>query len=149
MVGTLAPIPTTTRSLTCNRRGGSRYPASPPTSASRPKARRGWPTRRASFTSSPELPQRVAPLALGAQRSADAANLGVPVAQRLGTGVHGVVAEEKVIRMRGRGTDHEPRVALGDEVDRFFGGLEDGDLRGVDARRRPQRPIEHRCPGYR
>src|SRR5258708_2673028 len=95
------------------------------------------------------LPQRVAPLALGTEAAADTANLRLGVAQRLRTRVHRVVTEKKVVRMRGRRTDHEPGLALGDEIDRVLRAVEDSDLRARNAAGRAQRAIEHRGPGHR
>src|SRR5712691_9265467 len=95
------------------------------------------------------FPQRVASLAISAEFLADATNLRLALAQRLGRGVHGVVAEDEVVRMLGRRAEHEPRVALGEEVDRFLGGFEDRDLPAGNARGAPERPILHGDPGHR
>src|SRR2546423_7327853 len=76
-------------------------------------------------------PQR----SIGAELLTDAANLRLPLAQRLGARMHRVIAEDEGMRMLRRGTEHEARLALGDEVDRLLRGLEDGDFTAGNGRR--------------
>src|SRR5207253_856790 len=59
-------------------------------------------------TLSMELPQR----SIGAELLTDAANLRLSLAQRLGAGVHRVIAEDEVMRMLCRRTEHKARLAL-------------------------------------
>src|SRR2546430_5476717 len=87
-------------------------------------------------------PQR----SIGAELLADAANLRLPLAQRLGARVHRVVAEDEVMRMLRRRTENEPGVAFGDEVDRLPRRLEDRDLPAGNRRGRPEHPFMHRDP---
>src|SRR5256885_9542699 len=96
-------------------------------------------------TLSMELPQR----SIGAELLTDAANLRLSLAQRLGAGVHRVIAEDEVMRMLRRGTEHEARVALGDEVDRLLRGLEDGDFTAGDGRGGPKHAFVHGDPRHR
>src|SRR5205823_4665057 len=79
----------------------------------------------------------------------DPANLALPLAQRLGAGVHGVISEDEVMRMFRRGTEHEAGLALGDEVDRLLRSLEDGDFTAADGRRGPKRAFVHGYPRHR
>src|SRR5438105_4085610 len=79
----------------------------------------------------------------------DPANLALPLAQRLGAGVHGVISEDEVMRMLRRRTEHEARLALGDEVDRLLRGLEDGDFTAGDGRRGPKHAFVHGDPRHR
>lgn len=77
--------------------------------------------------------ERTALLALGTKLTSDAANLGLSALKRVDTGVHGVVAEHEFVGMLSGGTQHEARVALGDQFDRRLGALEDRDLSTRDA----------------
>lgn len=77
---------------------------------------------------------------IGAEILADSTNLRLALLQRLPPFVSGVVAGGKVMWMLGRGTEHEPRLALGDEVDaphpswspRFGEKLLEGIQQGLD-----------------
>src|SRR5438874_2562078 len=100
-------------------------------------------------TLSMESPSLTAQRSVGAEPLADAANLHFPPAQRLGAGVHRVIAEDEVMRMPRRGTEHEARVALGDEVDRLLRGLEDGDFTAGDGRGGPKHAFVHGDPRHR
>src|SRR5712664_3147389 len=79
----------------------------------------------------------------------DAPNLRLALAQRFGARVHGVVAEDEVMRMRGPPTEHEPRAAFGGEVNRLVEGLEDRDLPARNGRGGPEDAIEHGDPAHR
>src|SRR5437660_8388228 len=48
-----------------------------------------------------------------------------------------------------RRTEHEARPALGDEVDRFLRGLEDGDFTAGDGRGSPKHAFVHGDPRHR
>src|SRR5207302_4952906 len=72
---------------------------------------------------------------LGAELLADSTNLRLAPPQRLGAGMHRVVAEGELVRMLRRRTEYEPGFSLGDEVDRLLGRLESGDFDGENRRK--------------
>src|SRR5438309_10598171 len=80
---------------------------------------------------------------VGAKLLADAADLALPLAQRLGAGVDGVISEDEVMGMPHRRTEHESRLGRGDEIDRLLRRLEDGDCTPGDGRRGPKHAFVH------